>query len=65
MILQFHSWVYIWKKKRNINLKRCMQPNVHSSIICNCQDMKAKKCTSKNEWIKMCLYIWNGILVGH
>ena len=37
---QFHSWVYI-KKTKNINSKRYMYPNVHSSIIYNSQDMEA------------------------
>ena len=32
---------YISKKKENTNLKRYMCPNVHSSIIYNCQDMEA------------------------
>ena len=29
------------EEKININLKRCINPNVHSSIIYNQQDMKA------------------------
>ena len=43
MIQQFHSCVYIQlkKKKKNTNVKRYMHPNVHSSIIYNCQDMEA------------------------
>ena len=36
---QFHSWVYI--QKENINSKRYMYPNAHSSVIYNGQDMKA------------------------
>ena len=38
---QFHSWVYIQKeKKENINSKRYMYPNAHSSVIYNGQDME-------------------------
>ena len=29
------------EKIKNTNLKRCMHPSVHSSIIYNCQDMEA------------------------
>ena len=32
---------YISKRKKNINSKRYMHPNVHSSVIYNCQDMEA------------------------
>ena len=43
MTQQFHTWVFIKKKKtqKNTNLKRYMYPNVHSNIIYNCQDMEA------------------------
>ena len=37
MIQQFHSW----KENKNINLKKYVHPNVHSSIIYNSQDMEA------------------------
>ena len=40
MTQQFHS-AYIPEKNKNINLKRYMHPNVHNSVICNCQDMEA------------------------
>ena len=42
MTQQFHSWVYIPPKKKteNTNSKRYMHPNVHSSIIYNCQDVE-------------------------
>ena len=39
MTQQFHS-AYIPEKNKNINLKRYMHPNVHNSVICNCQDME-------------------------
>ena len=29
------------KKNKSTNLKRYMHPNIHSSIIYNCQDMEA------------------------
>ena len=43
MTQQFHSWVYIQKKKKKekINSKRSIHPNVHSSIIYNYQNMEA------------------------
>ena len=42
MTQKFHTWVYIWKdNNNNSNLCRYMHLNVHSSIIYNCQDMKA------------------------
>ena len=40
MILQSHSWAYVWKK---YNLKRYMHLCVHSSTIYNSQDMEAIK----------------------
>ena len=41
MIQQFHSLVYIQKKKnKDTNSKRYMHPNVHSNIIYNGQDME-------------------------
>ena len=40
-IQQFHSWVYTQKKNENINSKRYMYPNIHSSTIYNSQDMEA------------------------
>ena len=39
MILKFHSWAYICKKKHN--LKKYMHPNVHCGTIYNSQDMEA------------------------
>ena len=41
MIQQFHSWVYIQRKRKHTNLKRYMHPNVHSSIIYHSQDLEA------------------------
>ena len=35
-----------------------MHPSVHSSIICNCQDMEATKCPSTDEWIKKMWHIY-------
>ena len=42
-----------------------MLPNVHSSIIYNCQDMEAPKNPSTDEWIKKMWCIYNGILLSH
>ena len=39
------------KKSNNTSLKRYMHPNVHSSIIYNCQGWKQPKCPSTDEWI--------------
>ena len=43
MTQYLHSWMYSQKKKhlQNTNSKRYVQPNVHSSIIYNCQDTEA------------------------
>ena len=41
---------HIYEKRTN--LKRCMHPNVHHSIIYSYQDMEAPKCPSTDEWIK-------------
>ena len=41
MIQQFHSWVYIRRKKKTTNSRRCMYININTSIIYNCQDMEA------------------------
>ena len=43
--------------EKNTNLKRCMHPNVHHSIIYSCQDTEAPKCLSMGEWIKKFWYI--------
>ena len=51
MTQQFYSWVYKKNKQtQNINSKRYMHPNVHSSIIYNCQDMEAT-CVHINRWM--------------
>ena len=39
MTQKFHTWVLANKNKVTY-LKRCMHPNVHSSIIYNNQDME-------------------------
>ena len=44
---------------KNINLKRYMQLNVHSSFIYNCKGMEAT-----DEWINM-WYTHSGILLSH
>ena len=42
MTQQFHSWIYIYKKKiiQNTNSKRHMHPSAHSNTIYNSQDME-------------------------
>ena len=41
MTQQFHSWVHIQNKKQKTpDFKRYMNPNIHNSIIYNCQDME-------------------------
>ena len=40
-------------------MKRYMDPNAHSSIICNFQDMEATK-VSINEWYENVIYHING-----
>ena len=40
MIQQFHSWVYIFFKNENTNLKRYMHSSVYSIINYSCQDME-------------------------
>ena len=59
----YHSAVSLWdialKKNVNINLKRFMHPNVHSSIIHNGQGLEATQ-VSTDRWIKkmfcVCVY---------
>ena len=51
MAQQLHSWVYI-QERQNTNLKRCMHPSVHRSIIYNSQGMKQLKCPSAEEWMR-------------
>ena len=48
MMQQFRSWVYPWTNE-NTNSKRYMQPNVHSSILSNSQDMTATQ-VPINKW---------------
>ena len=40
--LAFHSWEYIWKKKKkeNTSLRRYMHPSSHSSTIYNRKGVK-------------------------
>ena len=48
-------------RKKPTNLKRYMYPNVLSSIVYNCKDMEATKCTSTDEFFfkkKRCEYIY-------
>ena len=45
MTQQFHSWVYI-KKKKNTNSKRYIY--VYSNINYNCQDMEAFQYTQQD-----------------
>ena len=45
MAQQYHSWIYLWGKKPT-NLKRYMQPNIHSSIIYIFVSWKQLKCPS-------------------
>ena len=61
-ILSSNSILSIWKKKKNesTNLKRCMHPNVPSSIIYNSQDLETTKvpnCRWMNEDVAcVCVY---------
>ena len=62
--------MYLEKKKqkqnRNTNLKRYMQPNVHSNIIYNCQDMEAIYVSINRGMDKEDeVYIINGIVLSH
>ena len=41
MTQQFNSWVYAKKNPKTLIQKRYMHPSVHSSIICNSQDIEA------------------------
>ena len=54
------------KKNKNTNLKRYTHPNVHSSIIYNCQDMETT-CVSINRWMDKedVVYTDNVILLSH
>ena len=57
------------KQTQNANLKRYMHPNVHSSIIYNCQGMEGTK-MSINRWMNrdvVCIYVYthNGVLLSH
>ena len=49
---------YIFEKHKNSNSKRYIHPNVHSSIIYNCQGMKQPRCPSTDEWIKKTWYMY-------
>ena len=48
-------------EKMKINLKRCMQPNVHNNTAHNSQDMERTQCPSTNKWIKKMWYIYTYI----
>ena len=53
---------------KHTTLKRYLHPTVHLSMIYNCQDMEEPKCSSTDEWIKVCVYIYmhthNAILLS-
>ena len=44
------------KEPKTLIQKNISTPNVHFSIIYNCQDMEAVRCLSINEWIK---HLWD------
>ena len=46
------------KKKKNTKLKRCMHPNVHSSIIYDCQGTEQPKCSSPEKYLLLCQNIY-------
>ena len=46
------------KKKNNTKLKRCMHPNVHSSIIYDCQGTEQPKCSSPEKYLLLCQNIY-------
>ena len=48
------SLLGIHSKKQHTNSRRCMHPNVHSSIIYNCKIRKWLKCPPTGEWMKRC-----------
>ena len=52
MSQQLYSWVYI-QKKENINLKRHMHPNVHSTLSTTAKIWKQPELAPMEEWIKM------------
>ena len=57
---------YIYEKAKNIISKRYMHPNVHSSVIYNCQNVKQPKCASvdkciKNMWYRCTLEYYSAI----
>ena len=57
---------HISRKVRSSNLKRYTHPSVHSSTICNSQDMEATWMSFRlNECIKEMWCIHNGILLSH
>ena len=64
MTQKFHSWVYIRKRNKNTYLKR-PAPNVHSSIIYNCQDMEATSMPIDRRMDKDVVHIYNGVLLSH
>ena len=74
MTQEFHSWVHIHasptkkkkKPKHSINWKRYTNPNVHSSIVCNCHPMEVPY-VSINRWMdnEDVVYKYNGILLNH
>ena len=65
MFQQFPSWVYI-SKNTNTNMKRYMHPNVHTALSTVAKINKQPKCPLIDEWIKkMCIYLYNGILLSH
>ena len=46
----------VFPKEKTTNLKRYMNPNIHSGIIYNSQDMEGSNYPLINEWLKR---TWN------
>ena len=64
MTQQFHSWVYIWKKKKTLILKDTCTPMFIAAIFTTDKLWKQLKCPSIDEWIKkmrcvhVCVRVW-------
>ena len=57
MILQSHSWAYVWKKLqfKKIHARMCLQQHYSFTIA---KTWKQPKCPLTDEWIKKMWYIY-------
>ena len=58
MVLQSHSWEYIWGRLKTLIQKVTCPPTVHSSAVYNSQVREATKYPPTDGWVKKTRYTY-------